>query len=52
MALEVMPMEDARKVFPVHQYLLVEKGVYIIENLRLDDPRNEGIYEFLLSSCR
>jgi kynurenine formamidase len=47
MALEVMPMEDARKVFPVHQHLLVERGVYIIENLRLDDPRNEGLYEFL-----
>jgi kynurenine formamidase len=47
MALEIMPMEDARKVFPVHQHLLVEKGVYIIENLRLDDLRNEGIYEFL-----
>jgi len=27
MAVEVMPMEDARKVFPVHQHLLVERGV-------------------------
>lgn len=47
MAVEVMPMEDKRKVFPVHQHLLVEKGVYIIENLRFDEPRKEGIYEFL-----
>jgi len=47
MAVEVMPMEDARKVFPVHQHLLVEKGVYIIENLRLNDPLTAGVYEFL-----
>jgi kynurenine formamidase len=47
MAVEVMPMEDARKVFPVHQHLLVEKGIYIIENLRLNDPLTAGVYEFL-----
>jgi len=47
MAVEVMPMEDARKAFPVHQHLLVEKGVYIIENLRLDDPLKDGVYECL-----
>ena len=32
MALEVLPGEDAKKGFPVHQHLIVEKGVYIIEN--------------------
>lgn len=47
MAVEVMPMEDARKVFPVHQHLLVEQGVYMIENLQLDDPCKDGVYEFL-----
>jgi kynurenine formamidase len=31
----------------VHQHLIVEKGVYMIENLRLDDPLKEGVYEFL-----
>jgi kynurenine formamidase len=47
MTVEVVPMEDERKVFPVHQHLIVEKGVYMIENLRLDDPIQEGVYEFL-----
>jgi kynurenine formamidase len=27
--------------------LLVERGVYIIENLRLNDPLTAGVYEFL-----
>lgn len=47
MAVEVMPMEDARKVFPVHQHLLVEAGTYIIENLRLIEPLAAGVFEFL-----
>ena len=47
MAVEVMPSEQARQVFPVHQHLLVEKGVYIIENLRLNDALKAGVYEFL-----
>ena len=47
MTVEVVPMEDERKAFPVHQHLIVEKGVYMIENLRLDDPLKDGVYEFL-----
>jgi kynurenine formamidase len=47
MTVEVVPMEDEHRVFPVHQHLIVEKGVYMIENLRLDDPLKEGVYEFL-----
>ena len=31
MALEVIPSEDEHRLFPVHQHLIVEKGVYIIE---------------------
>lgn len=46
MGLEVMPMEDERKAFPVHQHLIVEKGVYIIENLKLGEPCSDGVYEF------
>jgi kynurenine formamidase len=34
-------------VFPLHQHLLVEKGVSIMEKLRLDDPRHEGVHAFL-----
>ena len=46
MGVEVMPSEDAGNVFPVHQHLLVEKGVYMIENLKLDEPCADGVYEF------
>jgi kynurenine formamidase len=46
MGLEVTPMEDERKAFPVHQHLIVEKGVYIIENLKLSEPCADGMYEF------
>ena len=45
-ALEVLPMEDAHTFAPVHQHLIVEKGVYIIENMRLDEPCTDGVYEF------
>jgi len=46
MALEVMPGEEAHRGFPVHQHLLVEKGIYIIENLKLGEPCVDGVYEF------
>lgn len=46
MGVEVMPMEDERTAFPVHQHLIVEKGVYIIENMKLDEPCADGVYEF------
>ena len=46
MALEVMPAEEAHRGFPVHQHLLVEKGIYIIENLKLGEPCVDGAYEF------
>lgn len=36
MALEVLPLVDARHAFPVHEHLLTEAGVHIIENLALD----------------
>jgi kynurenine formamidase len=47
MAVEVMPGESPERVFPVHQHFLVEAGVYMIENIRLDEVCREGIYEFL-----
>ena len=46
MALEVIPSEDEHRLFPVHQHLIVEKGVYIIENLKLDEPCTDGVYAF------
>ena len=39
-------MEDKHRGFPVHQHLLVEKGVYIIENMKLGEPCVDGVYEF------
>jgi kynurenine formamidase len=47
MAVEVMPGESPQRVFPVHQHFLVEAGVYMIENLHLDEVCREGVYEFL-----
>jgi len=37
MTVEVVPYEDEKVVMPVHQHALVEKGVYLIENLTLDE---------------
>jgi kynurenine formamidase len=37
MAVEVMPNPDRSLMLPVHQHALVESGVYLIENLALDE---------------
>ena len=43
MALEVIPFTDQSRPFPVHHHLLVEAGVHIIENLRLEAICSAGI---------
>jgi kynurenine formamidase len=48
MTVEVMPNPDPRLVLPVHQYTLVEAGVYLIENLVLDHVVREGLTTFCL----
>lgn len=43
MALEVLPFTERHQAFPVHQHLLVEAGVHIIENLALDAVCAAGV---------
>ena len=43
MAVEVLPNPDRELGMPVHQHALVEAGVYLIENLALDDLARDGI---------
>lgn len=47
MAVEVIPYENPKVVMPVHQHALVEKGVYLIENLALDDLAAAQVKTFL-----
>ncbi len=47
MAVEVIPNPQHPIIMmPVHQHLLVEAGVYIIENLFLDELVRDGVHEF------
>lgn len=47
MAVEVLPGTDHPEVMmPVHQHCLVEAGVYLIENLVMDDLVRDGIATF------
>jgi len=46
MAVEVLPGQDPEVVMPVHQHCLVEEGVYLIENLFLDELSAAGVREF------
>ncbi len=46
MAVEVMPGVEGDISMPVHQHCLVEKGIYLIENLRLDDLVAASAVEF------
>ena len=46
MAVEVMPNPDRGLALPVHQHTLVEAGVYLIENLILDELARDGVKSF------
>jgi len=46
MAVEVMPNPDRGLELPVHQHTLVEAGVYLIENLILDELARDGVKSF------
>jgi kynurenine formamidase len=47
MALEVLPAEQPDTESPVHQYLLAKSGVYIVENVHLEELARTKTYEFL-----
>ncbi len=46
MAVEVLPNPDKVLSMPVHQHALVEAGVYLIENLALDELARDGLASF------
>ena len=46
MAVEVLPNPNKAISMPVHQHLLVEAGVYIIENLALEEIAREKLSNF------
>ena len=39
MSVEVIPSEDPENPMTVHQYLLVTRGVYLIEQANLEETR-------------
>jgi len=43
---EVSPNPDAQISAPVHQIMLVVHGIYLLENLKLDELAAKGIHEF------
>jgi kynurenine formamidase len=47
--LEVLPFEDATKVFHPHQILLAQNGVFILENVITDQAVADKVYEGLFT---
>jgi kynurenine formamidase len=45
-AIEAVPHEDDERPFSVHQWLLVRHGIYLLENLDLEELSRERVYEF------
>ncbi len=47
--LEVVPFESGAGVFEVHQILLAQNGIYILENLNLEDMARDKAWESLFT---
>lgn len=47
--LEVIPFEDPKKIFYVHQILLPMNGVYILENVNAAEAVKDKVYEGLFT---
>lgn len=47
--LEVLPFEDPKKIFHVHQILLPMNGVYILENINAEEAVKDGVFEGLFT---
>jgi len=45
-AVEVIPSENPKLAYPVHQELLVRHGIYNLENLDLSELAADEVYEF------
>jgi kynurenine formamidase len=47
--LEVLPFEDPKKIFYVHQILLPMNGIYILENVNAEEAVKDRVYEGLFT---
>jgi kynurenine formamidase len=45
-AVEVVPHEDPERPFEVHQWLLLRHGIYLLENLDLEELARDKVHEF------
>jgi hypothetical protein len=45
--LEVLPGEQEGVLFPVHQFFLAKKGIYILENMNTAELAADGVTEFM-----
>ena len=50
-AIEVVPHEDPKVPYPVHQWNLMRHGVYHLENLNLEQLAKDKVYEFAFIFC-
>jgi kynurenine formamidase len=46
-AFEAVPFENAKRAFEVHQVLIVDNGIHIMENLKTEELAKDKVYEFL-----
>jgi kynurenine formamidase len=44
---EILPSEDPKEAFPVHQILLAKNGVYVLENMNVGPLAADRAWEFL-----
>lgn len=47
--LEVVPFEDPKKIFYVHQILIPQNGIMILENVNAEEAVRDGVYEGLFT---
>jgi kynurenine formamidase len=50
-AVEAVPGEDADRPYQVHQWMLVRNGVYLLENLDLEQLAADKVYQFAFVFC-
>ena len=49
---EVLPSEDQEESDPVHQMLLIQNGIYILENVVTEELARDQVYEFMFVLTR
>ena len=47
--LEVLPFEDPKKIFHVHQILIAQHGIMILENVNAEEAVRDRVYEGLFT---